>query len=84
MSALPWSKDEFEQRLREKGRAYHIHHPFNVMLNSGAANREQIRGWVEDAGFDGFNEVEVFSNRYWAMDQRMYLERIVAAYKTKS
>jgi pyrroloquinoline-quinone synthase len=46
MSALPWSKDEFEQRLREKGRAYHIHHPFNVMLNSGAANREQIRGWV--------------------------------------
>ncbi|MBN1240485.1 MAG: pyrroloquinoline-quinone synthase PqqC [Gammaproteobacteria bacterium] len=41
-----WSRDEFERRLRDKGRAYHIHHPFNVMLNSGRASREQIRGWV--------------------------------------
>ena len=46
MSPLPWSREEFEQRLREKGRAYHIHHPFNVMLNSGGAQPEQIRGWV--------------------------------------
>ena len=41
-----WSRDEFEQQLRDKGRAYHIHHPFNVMLNSGRATPEQIRGWV--------------------------------------
>jgi len=41
-----WSRPEFEERLRDKGRAYHIHHPFNVMLNSGAASPEQIRGWV--------------------------------------
>jgi pyrroloquinoline-quinone synthase len=41
-----WSRQEFEVQLREKGRAYHIHHPFNVMLNSGKASREQIRGWV--------------------------------------
>ena len=43
---LPWSAAEFEQRLRDKGRAYHIHHPFNVMLNTGRAEPEQIRGWV--------------------------------------
>ncbi|WHZ10248.1 MAG: Pyrroloquinoline-quinone synthase [Burkholderiaceae bacterium] len=36
----------FEERLREKGRAYHIHHPFNVMLNGGRATPDQIRGWV--------------------------------------
>jgi pyrroloquinoline-quinone synthase len=41
-----WSREEFEQKLRDKGRAYHIHHPFNVMLNSGRATPEQIRGWV--------------------------------------
>jgi pyrroloquinoline-quinone synthase len=41
-----WSREEFEAKLREKGKAYHIHHPFNVMLNTGAASREQIRGWV--------------------------------------
>jgi len=46
VSQPAWSREEFEQRLREKGRAYHIHHPFNVMLNSGAARPEQIRGWV--------------------------------------
>ena len=45
-SSEAWSKPAFEERLREKGRAYHIHHPFNVMLNTGKANREQIRGWV--------------------------------------
>jgi pyrroloquinoline-quinone synthase len=37
---------EFEQHLREQGRAYHIYHPFNVMLNDGGASREQIQGWV--------------------------------------
>ncbi len=45
-TARAWSKPEFEEQLRDKGRAYHIHHPFNVMLNTGCANREQIRGWV--------------------------------------
>ncbi|HYL04359.1 MAG TPA: pyrroloquinoline-quinone synthase PqqC [Steroidobacteraceae bacterium] len=46
MSEPAWTRAEFEQHLRERGRAYHIHHPFNVMLNSGKATREQIRGWV--------------------------------------
>jgi len=41
-----WSREEFEKRLREQGKAYHIHHPFNVMLNEGKATKEQIRGWV--------------------------------------
>ena len=41
-----WTREQFEQQLRDKGRAYHIHHPFNVMLNSGRATPEQVRGWV--------------------------------------
>ena len=41
-----WSHEAFEAQLRERGRSYHIHHPFNVMLNSGRATPEQIRGWV--------------------------------------
>lgn len=44
--ALAWNREEFEAQLRAKGRAYHIHHPFNVMLNTGKATPEQIRGWV--------------------------------------
>jgi pyrroloquinoline-quinone synthase len=42
----PWDEVEFEQQLREQGQAYHIYHPFNVMLNTGKARREQIQGWV--------------------------------------
>ena len=42
----PWSREEFEAKLRESGAAYHIHHPFNRLLNEGRATREQIRGWV--------------------------------------
>ena len=44
--APAWTVGEFEERLRAKGRAYHIHHPFNVMMNSGGASPEQIRLWV--------------------------------------
>jgi pyrroloquinoline-quinone synthase len=41
-----WSQQEFEQRLRDKGAGYHIHHPFNKHINEGRATPEQIRGWV--------------------------------------
>ncbi len=43
---VAWTREEFEAQLRERGRAYHIHHPYNVMLNSGKATPEQVRGWV--------------------------------------
>lgn len=41
-----WSPAEFEQQLRALGRGYHIHHPFNRMLNEGRAQPPQVRGWV--------------------------------------
>jgi pyrroloquinoline-quinone synthase len=44
--APAWGVAEFEAKLRERGRAYHIHHPYNVMLNGGRATVEQVRGWV--------------------------------------
>ncbi|MCR5868834.1 pyrroloquinoline-quinone synthase PqqC [Aquincola sp. J276] len=46
MTEAAWDRVEFEAQLRAKGKAYHIHHPFNVMLNRGRATPEQIRGWV--------------------------------------
>jgi len=45
-ASQPWTREQFEAQLRERGKAYHIHHPFNVMLNTGKASREQVRGWV--------------------------------------
>ena len=51
------------------------------LMGEGCIDIRQIRGWVEEAGFDGYNEVEIFSNRYWAMDQEQFLERVVEAYR---
>lgn len=42
----PWRDDEFEARLRAMGDRYHIHHPFQVMMQRGQLSPEQIRGWV--------------------------------------
>ncbi len=46
MNTKAWNREEFEAKLRERGAAYHIHHPFNRLLNEGRATPEQIRGWV--------------------------------------
>lgn len=51
------------------------------LMGEGCIPLRQIRSWVEAAGFRGFNEVEVFSTRLWAMDQDDYLGKIVQAYK---
>ena len=45
-NAPAWDRVAFEAQLREQGRSYHIHHPFNVMLNTGKATQDQIRAWV--------------------------------------
>ena len=42
----PWSRQEFETKLRAKEVRYHIHHPFHVRMNSGQLDQEAIQGWV--------------------------------------
>jgi sugar phosphate isomerase/epimerase len=54
------------------------------LMGDGCINVSEIRGWVEDTGFAGYNEVEVFSDKYWAIDQFEYLEKIKKAYLTKT
>lgn len=50
------------------------------LMGDGCINVPQIRSWVEEAGFTGFNEVEIFSDKYWATDQNVYLKKIKQAY----
>ncbi len=54
------------------------------LMGDGCINVPEIRSWVEEAGFKGYNEVEIFSNKYWATDQKAYLEKIKEAYLTKT
>lgn len=50
------------------------------LMGDGCIPIRTIRGWVEQAGFDGCHEIEVFSSHYWDMDQQQYLQRIIEAY----
>ncbi len=42
----PWSREEFEQKLRGMERYYHINHPLHQMMNAGELNQAQLQGWV--------------------------------------
>lgn len=43
------------------------------MMGEGVIDIPKIRGWLDDAGFAGRLEVEIFSTRLWAADQDAYL-----------
>jgi pyrroloquinoline-quinone synthase len=76
-----WTREEFEVKLRERGRSYHIHHPFNVMLNSGRASKEQIRGWVANRFYYQIaipvKDAAVLSNCPDAAVRRGWVQRIL-------
>ncbi len=76
-----WNREEFEAKLRERGRSYHIHHPFNVMLNSGRASKEQIRGWVANRFYYQIaipvKDAAVLSNCPDAAVRRGWVQRIL-------
>lgn len=91
-----WWDPALEQEIARCGRlkklfAYHVcdwRTPTTDLLldrglmGEGCIPLRKIRTWVEAAGFNSFNEVEIFSNRYWAEDQDAFLAKIVQAYRT--
>jgi len=89
-----WWDEQLETEIARAGRlgklfAFHLSDwrtPTVDLLNDrglmgeGCIPFRQIRGWIEAAGFRGFNEVEIFSNRLWAGDQAAHLVKIREAY----
>ncbi len=55
-----------------------------AIMGEGCIPVKKIRTWVEATGFNGFNEVEIFSTAYWKEDQGDYLQRIIRAYEERS
>ena len=51
------------------------------LMGEGCIPIRKIRSWVEATGFNGFNEVEIFSTEYWKLDQSIFLQNIINAYK---
>jgi sugar phosphate isomerase/epimerase len=54
------------------------------LMGDGCIPVNKIRLWVEATGFNGFYEVEIFSNKYWQQDQSQFLKKIIKAYKENS
>ena len=55
-----------------------------ALMGEGCIPIRQIRGWVEAAGFSGFNEVEIFSTTRWTQNQEQWLQDIIGAYRKSS
>ena len=51
------------------------------LMGEGCVDIKDIRGVVEANGFEGFHEVEIFSNDWWSRDQDEFLKRITTAYR---
>jgi len=54
------------------------------LMGDGCIPVNKIRSWVEATGFNGFYEVEIFSNKYWQQGQVQFLKKIIKAYKENS
>ena len=78
---VPLDAVEFEAALRARGAAYHIHHPFNVRLNSGQATPAEIRGWVANRFYYQtsipLKDAAVLSNCPDRATRRLWLTRIL-------
>jgi pyrroloquinoline-quinone synthase len=81
VSGAAWSRAEFEAQLRSQDRAYHIHHPFNRLLNSGGATPDQIRGWVANRYYYQINipvkDAAILSNCTDRAVRRSWVQRIL-------
>lgn len=51
------------------------------LMGEGCIPLKKIRSWVEKAGFEGFIEVEIFSDIYWKTDQKKFLGNIIDSFK---
>jgi sugar phosphate isomerase/epimerase len=89
-----WDPDLYEgiaRAGRQRLLAYHVCDwlvPTTDMLNDrgmmgdGVIDLPPIRRAVEDAGFDGFIEAEIFSNRWWAEPIDRVLATCIERYRT--
>lgn len=51
------------------------------LMGEGCIPTKKIREWVDNSGYNGYIEVEIFSELYWSSDQDEYLANIIEAYK---
>jgi sugar phosphate isomerase/epimerase len=89
-----WWDENLKNEILRCGRennlfAFHLcdwRNPTRDMLNDrtimgdGVIRIQEIINFVKETGFEGYNEVEIFSNQHWSEDQDEFLDKIINAY----
>ena len=77
----PWTKEEFEQRLRDKAKFYHRNHEFHIMMNNGELDKEAIQGWVANRFYYQVaipvKDAAIMSNCWDREVRRHWIQRII-------
>jgi pyrroloquinoline-quinone synthase len=78
---MPWTRTEFEEKLRAKGKRYHIYHPYQVAMNAGKLTPEQIQGWVYNRYYYQISipikDAAILSNMPDREHRRKWIQRII-------
>jgi pyrroloquinoline-quinone synthase len=78
---IPWTREQFTGQLQAKGAGYHIHHPFNLRLNSGQCTPAQVRGWIANRYYYQISipikDAAILSNCPDREARREWLQRII-------
>ncbi len=90
-----WWDPKLEAQIARAGKArltaYHVCDWLNPtrdllndrgMMGDGVIELRKIRSWVEAAGYTGFAEVEIFSDRWWALSAGEVLDTCIARYRS--
>jgi len=79
--APPWPRQEFEHRLREMERYYHIHHPFHEWMNTGKLTKAAIQGWVANRFYYQLSiplkDAAILANCREREVRRLWIQRII-------
>jgi sugar phosphate isomerase/epimerase len=51
------------------------------MMGDGVIDLPRIRGWMTAAGYRGFHEVEIFSDRWWKADPDLVLDTCIERHR---
>jgi sugar phosphate isomerase/epimerase len=91
-----WWDSDLQREIQRAGRRIHAFHvcdwlvPTNDllldrgMMGDGVIDIPQIRGWVEETGFEGLCEVEIFSaENWWRKDADEVLRTVVERCATR-
>ena len=81
MQRKPWTLQEFERKIREKEKYYHINHEFHILMNSGKLDKPAIQGWVANRFYYQVaipvKDAAILSN-CWDRDvRRHWIQRII-------